>query len=96
MNVVQRYNYQKNDPIQRHVDDFVRIINHFGTQLFNSLNSRTIDSYIISMVRTRDGRRALLDVDDIDKAKAAIEKDIIQEVSKDINILTSQIQQNLK
>ena len=96
MNTVQRYNYQKSDPIQKHIDNLVKAINHFGTQLFSSLNSRAIDSYIISMVRTRDGRRALLDVDDIDKAKKALEKDIVQEVSKDLNNITNQIQNSLK
>ena len=50
----------------------------------HSFGQNAIDSYVITLVKTRDGRRALLDISDVDKAKAALKKDIIKKVSADI------------
>lgn len=97
MNTVQRYNYQKdsNDPLQKHIDNINRAIKHFGNQLLHSFGQNAIDSYVITLVKTRDGRRALLDISDVYKAKAALEKDIIKEVSADIRQMAKQIQRNI-
>ena len=97
MNTIERYNYQHNqiDPIDRQAKNITRAIKHFGYSLINGLGQNAIDSYVITLVKTRDGRRALLDINDIDRAKEALKKDIIKKVTEDINEITKQINKNI-
>lgn len=95
MSIYERYNRQRaaaynddNDPLQHHITNLTRAI---GKGLISGLNS-----YIITMKETSDGRRALLDLKEIDNATKAIEDEIINTVSKDMNKIVSEINKRLK
>ncbi len=94
MNIYERYNAQRSqyrdddDPLQQHIKNISRI---FGKAAMSAL-----DSYIIAMIETHDGRRALLDMKEIDNATKALEKGIVETVSKDLNSMIKQINKNLK
>lgn len=80
MDIYEAYNRQRSayrdddDPLQRHIANLSRLL---GKALTSGLNS-----YIISMIETKDGRRALLDLRDIDKAKKEIADDMAETAKK--------------
>ena len=102
MNTTQRYALYKmsyrdyEDPLQSHIDNLNRAINHFGNELGSSLNANMIDSYFITMIETNDKRRALLDLQDIPNAAKALEKDITKTITNDLNKMIKEINKGLK
>lgn len=77
MSIYENYNRQRsaaynddNDPLQQHIRNLSRAI---GKALIGGVNS-----YIIAMIETKDGRRALLDLKEIEAAKQAIRDDMAE------------------
>lgn len=99
MNIYERYNVQKAASYNDNTDYFDEMIIKPAISLLRGFGKgigSAIDSYIITMIETNDQRRALLDLKEIDKAKAALEKDIVQAVSADMNKLITEINNNIK
>lgn len=95
MSIYDNYNRQRsaaynddNDPLQHHISNLARAI---GKGLIGGVNS-----YIIAMTETKDGRRALLDLQEIDYAKRALEDGIIETVSKDISYVIEEINRRIR
>lgn len=80
MNIYERYNIQRSqyrdddDPIAQHITNLSRLL---GKALTSGL-----DSYIITMIETNDGRRALMDIKEIDNVMKTIEKDAAETAKK--------------
>ena len=80
MNVYERYNIQRSqyrdddDPLAQHIRNISRL---FGKAAMSAL-----DTYIITMIETNDGRRALMDMKEIDNVMKTIEKDAAETAKK--------------
>ena len=97
MNATHRYALHKarynetEDPMQDHLDNLAKMIKSSGMGLLGAL-----DSYIITMIKTRDRRRALIDIDSIPMAAEAIEKAIVNKVASDISNITKEINRQIQ
>lgn len=84
MKAIENYkSYKSNDDIMdQHIENMSRLINQMG---MNGLSA--IDRYIIACKETKDGRRALLDIEAIPMVEKAIKEGVEANIEKIIQFI---------
>lgn len=97
MTISEKYNIQKSNIFNHNNRIFQNHYNNLITANNSGNTSKSaIDNYIITIVKTKDGMRGLIDIDDLNNIYSSVKEDITDRLVNEMNDIVDEVNKRLR